>query len=290
MKTHFRTILLVGIFTQFTVHAAEQLKISVAAKVLADSRSFDSTSSRCVVSLKFSSNSIIGTDYIRTIHVHEAIDDTGYDMGTNFIQSTIFRYPSRDTVTGNGLDQVITLKNPSRAAKRIKRLTGEAVFFIPTTQNGGTLIVTNFQSKAGSPLEEPSLKANNLKIIPFTSESYYSRAAAIQIKIKAGDQLADPVDKAFQTAFGSRGVNYGVSSQDCNVWTFIDDPKDLLVNIRFFTAVGKEIGVNYESNIPKWRISSLSETVAPDTMMKIHLAGPESIRIANFEADDIPLP
>jgi hypothetical protein len=283
MKRFMLTAIVAGTLSATAV--AQDVRVALGD--ITDKRTTGKFFAECEVELRFTGDALADSFGIRAIRVKTATDDTGRDLKPKEKKGGSF---FRANKSGDStLEKKVTLRNPSRTAKTIKLLEGEAEVFSPTAANGGIVIIKDFMKQPGQLLAAPAMQPAGIKF------TYVTKEVAAAMKKKQAEELKQTARKeagefgeAMVEAFGELFGSMGDSANSLQF--FIDDPNDRLVEIEFQDSKGKVIKTHGRMSSDKMHSYNFSRLPGPDAQLIVYLATPAATKIVPFKLEAIPLP
>jgi hypothetical protein len=224
------------------------------------------------VQLRLSGDDIADALAIHDVRITTAVDDTGRDLKIGPDQQEMM--PRAFQGGGPSYRQfthMAELANPSRNARVIKTIEGEADLLFPTPENGGLVIVKGFLAHPGEPLVDPVLKKSNVSI------TYLGKEGA---ETNSDDRMPQP----------SGRIRYRRPIQGYRLRFSIEDPEHRLSEIAFIDAYGRQIWNGGSSINTRNRTYDFQEEPPSNLRLFVYLATPGAIKTVPFKIENIELP
>jgi hypothetical protein len=222
--------------------------------------------------------------------VSNASDETGRDLIDHENQE-----PQLETNQRAGNDAAapvavsLTLKNPARAATKVKEVRGEIELYMPSKDPNSTAEVAKFLSFSGKPLAHKALKANAVEI------ALVSPAQLAAEKKKMGDakrkeyaeagyegESLDEVVKSYLESL--------LSLQEGDVLLRVKDPNKRIQEIVYVDGAGEVKRASMRDEEGFTLLSTWGEAVQPDWKLRVSLRTPKNLVRYAFALKDVPLP
>ncbi|MDB6024606.1 MAG: hypothetical protein JWM68_829 [Verrucomicrobiales bacterium] len=221
-----------------------------------------------------------------------AIDNTGKDL-----VKTIpgFRpHPQFRRTFEGAFWEMIELKGPSPQANEIQRLEADVDFFTPTTSNGGRVVLENFMSKPGKPLQHPALDRYKIKLTYHTMESFESWRGE-----HPSQYVKTDVEYVRDHFSGILGKSAAFPRKYVAIQ--IDDPETKLLKLDFERSDKHSIQTSGHKGVESIRMVAdkneadfsffyFNEVPPPDLHLVVYLSVPEAIETTRFKLEHIALP
>jgi hypothetical protein len=287
-STLVRLLVWVSFASAFTgIAPAASNDVQVTVESVSDMRASGNSSPRCSVQLRFSGGDVPDAYNIHDVHVTTAMDNTGRDLRaeTNperdrmrFSQSAYYG-PQGNNFAQQSMHPV-ELLSPPREARSIKLLEGEAELFLPTTENGGLVIIKNILARAGETFTNPALKKLNVNI------TYLGNGNEVNTSTqKVQSTPSTPLDPT-QT----RHLPFRRVSQMPGLQFSVDDPDHRLVDMTFMDAYCRQAWGPMNPLGPNTRVYQLQGEVPSGLRLYIYLAAPDAFETVPFKIENIDLP
>jgi hypothetical protein len=279
-------ILCAALVSCVQITSAQTQKTEIFASVgdITDKRTTGTFSSECTVDIKFTGDIAVTASTVRAVTVTKAIDDTGRDLKTDD-KEHFTSFPDMNPRGQTVLKKEITLKNPSRNARLIKLIEGQASFFAPTEANGGKLIIKDALAHPGQPFDAPILKQLKIQVTYHTKESIEAAKQNQKAKATAGDKIGEGLAEAFGSMFsGFGGSEKGVVDLQ------IIDPDHRFIDAELLDANGKPIKSQGRMTSGEFHHFGLKAAPPAGTQLVLYLATPEATVNMPFRLENVPLP
>ena len=229
--------------------------------------------------------------------VKKAVDD----LGTNLVKEDAAAVPLEPTQRGqfgkpdDGKAAPPTIvfaemKNPPRAAKALKEVSGEIELFVPSRDPNGEARIERFLSLAGKPAAHPALRANGVEI-SFVSKAQLDaerkkaeEAETAKLK-KEGYDDADSIRSMVESALYSFP-----KGEEREVVLKVKDPKKAIQEIKTFNASGERV-FGTDSEESGFRVLTFwNEPPQADWTLSVQMRSDSSLVRHTFAFRDVPLP
>ena len=285
MRKHVLPLFVAAIAAASQPCFGEDAKAEVMALIgdISDKRTTGNFAGECEVELKFTGDIAAEAQGVGHIRITEATDDTGRKLLNDDKESWGAEFDTDKKKS-------IKLKNPSRNAKVIRTLVGEAEFLNPTVENGGRVIVPNFMKEPGKTLESPALAKEKIEIAYLTQEAYEAKKKQLQEEQKkkageAGQKMAEAFGEMFGGFFGGGGGDPKKSIQ-----LYVNDPEKRVLDITYLDKDGKRFDTMSRMTSGTFRTISFRQAPPPDLQLVVLVSTKESLKKASFKVENIPLP
>lgn len=256
-------------------------EVQVVAGNVSDWRTMEKHSARdgCEVELRIVGDAAAKTVAIRAVRIRVAEDDTGRDL--RMPKDRGFEFYATRRLGKTFVHTRVLLMNPARSAKLIKLLEGELDAVQPTTENGGKIVLKDFQAQPGEPIEAPELKKWNVQLIYVTKETEESALKRLE---KGSGGRPTPRRRPFLGSM--EGMGFGENA----VGFVFNDPDRRLVDLAILDASGVTIETRGDMRGPGQFMYNFEKELPRDAQLVVYLATPESIKTVPFKLENIPLP
>ena len=229
--------------------------------------------------------------------VRKAVDD----LGTDLVKEDAAAVPLEPTQRGQlgkpdaGKPAPPTIvfaemKNPPRAAKALKEVSGEIELFVPSRDPNGEARIERFPSLAGKPAAHPALRANGVEI-SFVSKAQLDaerkkaeEAEAAKAK-KEGYEDADTIRSMVDSALYSFP-----KGEEREVILKVKDPKKAIQEIKAFDGEGSRV-FGTDSEESGFRVLTFwNEPPKADWTLSVQMRSDASLVRHTFAFRDVPLP
>jgi hypothetical protein len=222
--------------------------------------------------------------------VSNASDETGRDLIDHENQE-----PQLETNHRVGNDAAapvavsLTLKNPARAATKVKEVRGEIELYMPSKDPNSTAEVAKFLSFSGKPLAHKALKANAVEI------ALVSPAQLAAEKKKMGDAKRKEYAEAgyegetLDDAVKSYLENL-LSLQEGDLLLRVKDPNKRIQEIVYVDGAGEVKRASMRDEEGFTLLSTWGEAVQPDWKLRVSMRTAKNLVRYAFALKDVPLP
>lgn len=222
--------------------------------------------------------------------VTSATDETGGDLLDAERETQL--QPNYSMGRDSGTDPAnvsLTLKNPARAATKLKEVRGEIELYMPSKDPNSIADIAKFTSFSGKALTHKALKANGVEI------ALVSPAQLAAEKKKLGDaKRKEYVELGYEgetldTVVASY-LESTLSPQEHDVLFRIKDPNKRIQDIVFVDGAGevKRAGVNEEEGFTV--VGIWGEVPQPDWKLRVSMRTNKNLVKHAFVLKDVPLP
>ncbi|MHB1044992.1 MAG: hypothetical protein ACYC4P_03185 [Thermoanaerobaculia bacterium] len=182
------------------------------------------------------------------------------------------------------------MKNPPRAAKVLKEVSGEIELFVPSRDPNGEARIERFLSLAGKPAAHPALRANGVEI-SFVSKAQLDaerkkaeEAETAKLK-KEGYEDADSIRSMVESALYSFP-----KGEEREVVLKVKDPKKAIQEIKAFNGSGERV-FGTDSEESGFRVLTFwNDSPQADWTLSIQMRSDSSLVRHTFAFRDVPLP
>ncbi|MEO8379224.1 MAG: hypothetical protein ABI779_06135 [Acidobacteriota bacterium] len=227
--------------------------------------------------------------------VKTAVDDTGQSLINAELQEPELDANMRGTMSRSSEDSPIqvsmTLKNPSRKAKKVGDVRGEIELFMPSKDPNSLAEVPKFLSFSGKTLNHKALKANGVEI---------TLVSAAQVAAEK-KRIGDAKRKEFKEAGYEDGENleqmvqstldYALSFEPSDVPVRIKDPNKRIQQIAYVDAAGevKQVMLR-DAGEGLQKLATWGDAPQPDWRLRVSLKTPKNLVRYPFALKDVVLP
>jgi hypothetical protein len=224
---------------------------------------------------------------IRGVRIRSATDDTERDLSN---PEPRHMPPQVTRVDDAGvLATHVQLRNPSRSASVIKVLEGEIDLFHPTTENGGKILLKNFQAHPGEIIDSPDLKQAGIQLIFVTRETEETAQKRLQEDLSKDNAAPKPNDVSdMQRLLLRRSME--PAGMKNPVRFIFNDPEGKLVGIDFLDGSGIPIMQRGSSRGSGFLTKGFDKELPANALAIVYLATPGAVTTVPFELENIPLP
>ncbi len=182
------------------------------------------------------------------------------------------------------------MKNPPRAAKALKEVSGEIELFVPSRDPNGEARIERFLSLAGKPAAHPALRANGVEI-SFVSKAQLDaerkkaeEAEAAKLK-KEGYEDADSIRSMVESALYSFP-----KGEEREVVLKVKDPMKAIQEIKAFNGSGERV-FGTDSEESGFRVLTFwNDPPQADWTLSVQMRSDSSLVRHTFAFRDVPLP
>lgn len=229
--------------------------------------------------------------------VKKAVDD----LGTNLVKEDAADVPLEPTQRGQfgkpddgkpAPPAIVfaEMKNPPRAAKTLKEVSGEIELFVPSRDPNGEARIERFLALAGKAAAHPALRANGVEI-SFVSKAQLDaerkkaeEAETAKLK-KEGYEDADSIRSMVESALYSFP-----KGEEREVILKVKDPKKAIQEIKAFSGSGERV-FGTDSEESGFRVLTFwSEPPKADWTLSVQMRSDSSLVRHSFAFRDVPLP
>lgn len=229
--------------------------------------------------------------------VKKAVDD----LGTSLVKEDAADVPLEPTQRGqfgkpdDGKPAPPTIvfaemKNPPRAAKALKEVSGEIELFVPSRDPNGEARIERFLALSGKAATHPALRANGVEI-SFVSKAQLDaerkkaeEAEAAKLK-KDGYEDADSIRSMVESALYSFP-----KGEEREVILKVKDPKKAIQEIKAFNASGERV-FGTDSEESGFRVLTFwNDSPKADWTLSVQMRSDSSLVRHTFAFRDVPLP
>lgn len=244
-----------------------------------------SNPSQCRLELVFTGDPVLDASSVLKLQIRRATDD----QDRNLIGERTGDRLSNSQRSGNAVRAQLVLKTPSRNAKMIRLIEGEAELFSPSATNGGLVIISGFLAHPAEPVVNDVLRENHIDLMYLTKDSFEAKKKQIAEEEKAANGMMGGFAAAFGDMFsGIFGSALGDAKD--SIALLIKDPEKRIVSIELQDASGKPILTRGTSSSNTLRQIGLQSPPPADARLVLQVATPESVRSFPFTVENIPLP
>ncbi len=182
------------------------------------------------------------------------------------------------------------MKNPPRAAKALKEVSGEIELFVPSRDPNGEARIERFLALAGKAAVHPALRANGVEI-SFVSKAQLDaerkkaeEAETAKLK-KEGYEDADSIRSMVESALYSFP-----KGEERQVVLKVKDPRKAIQEIKTFSASGERV-FGTDSEESGFRVLTFwNDPPQADWTLSIQMRSDSSLVRHTFAFRDVPLP
>ena len=182
------------------------------------------------------------------------------------------------------------MKNPPRAAKALKEVSGEIELFVPSRDPNGEARIERFLSLSGKLAAHPALRANGVEI-SFVSKAQLEaerkkaeEAEAAKLK-KEGYEDADSIRSMVESTLYSFP-----KGEEREVILRVKDPKKAIQEIKAFSASGERV-FGTDSEESGFRVLTFwNDSPKADWTLSVQMRSDSSLVRHTFAFRDVPLP
>lgn len=242
----------------------------------------------CEVELRAIGDAVADSKSIRGVRIQTATDDTGRDL-TNPKPGSSSPFVVRNS-GGDFLAKRVRLRNPARSATVIKLLEGQLDLFHPTTDNGGKIILKDFQAHPGEFIESPDMDKANVKLIYITKDTEKKALERLDEEAAKRNDPAKSDTAPMWRRMPFRGPTYPMDNVKNAVQFLFSDNDGNLVDFAFLDSSGAVIANRGSGRGATFFHAGFEKVLPQDAQLVIYLATPASIKAVPFKLENIPLP
>lgn len=276
--------------------AAPKLTPANAKMVTLQDRRSDGHFPRCTVGIELPDYPAHEVTAARVV-VKKAVDD----LGTNLVKDDAAEAALEPTQRGqfgkpaDGKPSPPTIvfaemKNPPRAARVLKEVSGEIDLFVPTRDPNGVAKLEKFLSLVGKPVASPALKANGVEI------SFLSAAQLAAERKKAEEAEAAKLKKegyddpeSIKSMVESALYSFP-KGEEGEVVMKVKDPKKSIQEIKAFDDKGSRVFTS-DSEESGFRVLKFwNDKPKPDWSLSVQMRSDASLVRHTFAFRDVPFP
>lgn len=180
--------------------------------------------------------------------------------------------------------KTVTVQSPSPGARAIRVIEGKADLFFPSAANGGLLTFDEFIRHPAMTLQKGALNRSGVTLV------YLGRA---NLELKREEWRT----KRAMLMQGSHQSQLSTNIEDSLLFS-LDDPQKRLLEFEFVDSKGEKLEVlnrivstaSLDAHAPALRLFTFATPPPDDTILKITLVTPESVRTVPFKVEGFPLP
>lgn len=280
-------VLTSGLLSPVYAEDKSDTELHVTVSEITDKRTTGKFFAECEVKLKIMGDPVADVMGARITKLMKAVDSTDRNLLKD--EEREIGDLTHHTNQTSVMEVTIKLRNPSRNAATIKTLEGELELIRPTLENGGKIVVADFQSNAGEPIATSQLQPWNVEVIHLTKEGFEKMKGEMEKEKKSMDAAAEKMGEAFGELF--MGVFNIEPSDDENALQFyIKDPDKHIVNLGFTDQNAKTMKSTSRSTAGNIQTYTFKDKPSKDWRLVISLSTPTSTRTRSFKVENIPLP
>ena len=248
---------------------------------------------RCTLGIELPDIPAVEAKAARVV-VKKAVDDLGTDLVPEDAAEARLEETQRGMFAKPG-DKTVTIvfaemKNPPRAAKALKEVSGEIELFVPSRDPNGEARIEKFLALSGKAATHPALRANGVEI-SFVSKAQLDaerkkaeEAEAAKLK-KEGYDDADSIKSMVENALYSFP-----KGEEREVILKVKDPKKAIQEIKAFNGSGERV-FGTDSEESGFRVLTFwNDPPQADWTLSVQMRSDSSLVRHTFAFRDVPLP